>query len=141
MKYSKNGLALTESFEGVRLVAYRNKHDVWTIGYGRTAGVYDGMTCTQAQAEQWLIEDAAWAEGVVNKLVQRTVTQGEFDAMVDFTFNLGSGNFQHSTLLQLVDAGNFEAAAHEFQKWDKCGGVVVAGLLRRRLAEEAEFNS
>ena len=95
--------------------------------------------CTQEQAEQWLLEDSAWAESTVNKYVTVTVTQGEFDAMVDFTFNLGSGSFQHSTLLKLVDAGDFAGAANEFVKWDKVGGVEVAGLLRRRLAEQQMF--
>jgi lysozyme len=141
MVYSKSGLALTERFEGVKLVAYPDQHGTWTIAYGHTAGVYEGMTCTADQAEQWLIEDTAWAEATVNKYVTRQVTQGEFDAMVDFTFNLGTGSFQHSTLLQMVDQGNFAAAADEFARWDKCGGQVVAGLLRRRIAEEQEFNS
>jgi len=141
MTYSKSGLALTESFEGVRPTAYQDVKGVWTIGYGHTLNVQPGDTCTPEQAEAWLAEDIAWAVRVVNAFVQRTVTQGIFDALVDFTFNLGSGSLQHSTLLMLVNQGNFAAAADEFQKWDHAGGVVVAGLLRRRIAEEQEFQN
>src|SRR5258708_6178734 len=137
--YSSNGMHLTEQFEGDRLTAYQDSKGVWTIGYGHTRGVVPGMTCTQQQADRWLAEDIAWAESEVNKLVHVPLTQQQFDALVDFTFNCGSGNFDHSTLLKLVNAGDMEHAALEFEKWDRCGGKEVAGLLRRRKAEEAEF--
>lgn len=141
MQYSKSGLQLTEQFEGCRLAAYQDSTGRWTIGYGHTAGVCEGQTITQDEAEAYLAADVAWAVAFVNHVVRRTdLTQGEFDALVDFTFNLGSGNFSHSTLLALVNQGNFQAAHDEFQKWDRAGGQVVAGLLRRRLAEAAEFN-
>jgi lysozyme len=139
MEYSKQGVALTEQFEGCRLEAYQDIVGRWTCGYGHTSGVTQDTTCTQAQAEAWLQEDMSWAVGVVNALVTIQLSQGEFDALVDFTFNLGSGSLAHSTLLQLVDAGDFTAAALEFDKWDHAGGQVVAGLLRRRQAETAEF--
>lgn len=139
MKYSKTGLALTERFEGCKLVAYQDQVGVWTIGYGHTRGVHEGMTCTQAQAEQWLLEDIAAAEQNVNTHVKVPLTQAEFDALVDFDFNCGSGNLDSSTLLKLVNEGDPEDAAKEFEKWDHAGGKVVAGLLRRRQAEEAEF--
>jgi len=139
MEYSQAGLRLTESFEGDRLTAYQDQVGVWTIGYGHTAGVCEGMTCTQEQAEAWLQQDIAWAVSVVNKYITVPVTQGEFDAMVDFTFNLGAGRFAHSRLLQLVNAGDLTGAANEFEKWDYAGGHVVAGLLRRRQAEKDLF--
>ena len=141
MNYSKSGLQLTERFEGCKYVAYQDQRGIWTLGYGHTFGVVEGMACTQEQAEAWLIADTAWAVSVVNKYVAITVTQGEFDAMTDFVFNVGAGNFEHSALLRLVDAGQFAQAAEEFEKWDHCGGQVVAGLLRRRLAEAQEFKS
>lgn len=141
MKYSQKGEALTENFEGCRLIAYQDQVGRWTIGYGHTLGVKQGDSCTPAQAEAMLAADMAWAETFVNHIVTHILTQGEFDALVDFTFNLGSGNFQSSTLLKLVDEGQFELAAKEFEKWDLAGGKVVAGLLRRRQAEEAEFQS
>lgn len=140
-KYSESGLHLTEQFEGCKLAAYQDVKGIWTIGYGHTRGVYPGLTCTQQQAEQWLAEDIAWAESEVKRLVHVPLTQREFDACVDFTFNCGAGNFDHSTLLQLLNKGDMVDAANEFEKWDKCGGKVVAGLLRRRLAEKQEFQT
>ncbi len=133
------GLALTQRFEGCRYVAYQDSVGVWTIGYGHTRGVHEGMTCTQAQALAWLVEDVASAEAEVNRVVTVPLTQHEFDALVDFVFNLGDGSFEHSTMLRLLNAGDHANAVNEFRKWDKAGGVEVAGLLRRRLAEAAEF--
>jgi len=141
VNYSKQGLQLTEQSEGVRLGAYQDQAGRWTIGYGHTAGVKPGDTCTQGEAEAMLEADIAWAVSVVNHYVNTPLTQGQFDALVDFTFNLGSGSLQHSTLLALVNARRFEAAAEEFERWSHAGGNVVAGLLRRRQAEEAEFKS
>jgi lysozyme len=140
MTYSRKGIQLTESFEGLSLESYQDLGGIWTIGYGHTgSGVGPGMACTQAQAEQWLEQDYAWAEGEVNAMVGIQPTQGEFDALTDFTFNCGRWNFDHSTLLRLVNEGDLPDAARQFERWDKVGGKVVAGLLRRRLAEEAEF--
>lgn len=139
MQYSKAGLALTERFEGCRLVAYQDQVGVWTIGYGHTRGVYPGMTCTQEQADQWAQEDSCNCEQDTNTHVTAPLTQGEFDALVDFCFNLGGTSLNGSTLLKLLNAGNYAAAANEFVKWDHAGGKVVAGLLRRRLAEKQEF--
>ena len=139
MDYSKKGIALTEDMEGCKLVAYPDSVGVWTIGYGHTRGVHAGMTCTQAQAEAWLIEDIALAVNFVNTHVKVKFTQGEFDALVDFAFNLGIGAEDHSTLLALVNQGKFDEAALQFPRWDKAGGHELAGLLRRRLAEQALF--
>jgi lysozyme len=100
-----------------------------------------GMTCTQEQAEQWLQEDVQSAADAVNRLVTVELTQQEFDALVDFTFNLGAGNLQRSTLLRLLNSGDYTGAAAEFQKWDKAGGQVLAGLLRRRQAEADMFDA
>lgn len=141
MIYSKSGVQLTERFEGVRLAAYQDSVGVWTIGYGHTWLVSPGMTCTTEQAEAWLISDTLIAQSDVNEYVHVTLTQGEFDALVDFAFNVGRGNLNNSTLLRDLNAGNIPAAADQFTKWDHAGGVVVAGLLRRRLAEQQEFNS
>ena len=141
MNYSKTGLALTEQFEGLRLTAYQDQVGRYTIGYGHTAGVQQGDTCTQAQAEAWLASDVSWAVQTVNLYVTIALTQGEFDALVDFVFNLGAGSFEHSRLLTLVNQRAFATAAADFEKWDMAGGQVVAGLLRRRIAEEAEFKS
>ncbi len=140
LQYSGSGLAVTESFEGLRLVAYQDVRGVWTIGFGHTAGVYAGMTCTPAQAAAWLEQDIQWAASVVRNVVAVPLTQGEFDALTDFVFNVGSGNFQASTMLKDLNAGDIAGAADQFHVWDLAGGQVVAGLLRRRIAEQDEFD-
>jgi lysozyme len=139
--YSGKGLALTEQFEGCRLTAYQDQVGVWTIGYGHTGPeVCAGMTVTLEQAEALLAKDINSAGTFVNKMVQVPLTQEEFDALVDFVFNLGAGTFARSTLLRLLNAGQFASAAAQFAVWDRAGGAVVAGLLRRRQAETALFN-
>lgn len=137
--FAYTGQHLTETFEGCRLSAYQDIRGIWTIGYGHTAGVRQGDTCTQDQAETWLLQDIQWAAHVVNSTVLPPLTQGEFDALVDFVYNVGSGNFANSTMLRLLNAGEYAAAADEFEKWDLSAGKVSAGLLRRRQAEEAVF--
>lgn len=139
MTYSKQGQALTERFESCRLKSYQDVKGVWTIGWGHTRGVYKGMTCTQAQADQWLADDTAASQSNVNRHLTVPVTQAEFDALVDFDFNLGDKNVNTSHLLAYVNAGKLAKAAAEFAKWDHADGKEVAGLLRRRLAEKAEF--
>ena len=141
MEYSQNGLRLTEQFESCRLVAYLDSKGIPTIGWGHTFGVFPGLTCDQAQADAWLLEDVQSAVGSVNRLVIAPLTQNEFDAVVDFVFNCGSGNFAGSTMLRLLNAGDYPGAANEFQLWDHASGQVVAGLLRRREAEKTEFNA
>ena len=142
-KYSKDGLHLTEGFEGVRLTAYPDPAtggDPWTIGYGHTGPeVHSGMTITQEQAENYLMQDVAKAASDVNAKVTVEITQNEFDALVDFAFNCGCGNLNNSTLLKKLNAGDYEGAAHEFEKWDMAAGHHMAGLLRRRQAEELLF--
>lgn len=141
--YSKAGQCLTERFEQCRLMAYHGAADapnVWTIGWGHTFNVVEGMTCSQVEADQWLTEDEASAITDVKTHVTVPITQGEFDALVDFAINVGRGNLNNSTLLKDLNAGDLAAAAKQFELWDHADGKVVAGLLRRRLAEEAEFN-
>jgi len=143
MEYSKEGLHLTEQFEGVRLTAYPDPGtggDPWTIGYGHTgADIHAGLTITQAQAEEYLRQDVQKAAANVNTHVKVEITQDEFDALVDFAFNCGCGNLDTSTLLKKLNAGDHEGAAQEFLKWDMAGGHHMAGLLRRRQAEAALF--
>ena len=145
MEYSKNGLHLTESFEGVRLSAYPDPAsggDPWTIGYGHTGSdVHSGLVITQEQAEELLMKDVQKAANDVKAKVTTDITQEEFDALVDFVFNCGAGNFNGSTLLKKINAGDMEGAAHEFEKWDMAAGKHMAGLLRRRHAEAQEFLS
>jgi lysozyme len=140
MIYSKDGLHLTQQFESCATKAYLDSRGVATIGWGHTAGVYIGMTCTQDEADAWLQQDIQWAAGVVNRNVHIELTQNEFDALVDFVFNLGSGNFINSTLLRKLNDGDIEGASEEFEHWDMAGGVHVAGLLKRRNAERVMFD-
>jgi lysozyme len=140
LTYSRNGLALTEQFEGCRLTSYQDQIGVWTIGYGHTgADVTPALTITQQQAEALLAKDVLAAARCVNTVVKLQLTQDEFDALVDFVFNLGPGAFVRSTLLADLNAGNFAKAAAQFECWDRAGGLVVAGLLRRRQAESDLF--
>ncbi|QNI31926.1 lysozyme [Alloacidobacterium dinghuense] len=138
--YSNDGLALTKQFEGCELTAYQDQVGVWTIGYGHTgAGVASGLTITQDQADALLLSDIAAAVTFVNQVVSVPLQQNHFDALVDFAFNLGRASLSGSTLLRLLNAGNFDGAAGQFPLWDHAGGKVVAGLLRRRQAEQTMF--
>lgn len=140
--YSSTGLALTRSFEGLRLAAYQDSAGVWTIGYGHTGpGVHSGQRITEPQAETLLRADLAVAIDCVRRAVKVALTQGQFDALVDFCFNAGSGNFLGSTLLRLVNADQMENAGREFGLWVHAGGRVIPGLVRRRVAEAALFAS
>ena len=109
---SPRGRALIEKFEGLRLTAYQDMVGVWTIGYGHTGpDVKAGLTITQQQAEQLLINDLARFNNGVNALVTVKINQNQFDALISFSYNLGLGSLQQSTLLRLLNAGNFQAAA------------------------------
>lgn len=142
MIYSKGGMTFTERFESCCLVAYPDIKGVWTIGWGHTGPeVKSGLVWSQTTADAQLMEDVRFAVATVNTVVRIPLNQHEFDALVDFTFNCGSEAFRSSTLLKLLNSGDMRGASNEFEKWDHAGGKVVAGLLRRRLAERDEFNS
>lgn len=139
MHISQQGLDLIKSFEGLRLSAYKCPADVWTIGYGTTAGVKPGQTITKERAEELLREDVKRFEDQVLRLVKVPLTQGQFDALVSFVYNLGAGNLSNSTLLRLLNEGDYAGAGAQFERWTKAGGKVLAGLVRRRAAERALF--
>ena len=133
------GLALIKQYEGCRLAAYRCAAGVWTIGYGHTAGVHSGMTITQAQADAYLQQDIAKFEGYVNNPAYVPITeqlnQNQFDALVSFAFNLGAGN-----LRKLCKGRTAAQIARAMPSYNKAAGKVLAGLTRRRKAEQALFN-
>ncbi len=140
LAYSSKGLALTEQFEGLRLTAYQDSVGVWTIGYGHTgADVHPGLTITQQQASALLLKDVASAAADVNRLVTVSLTQNQFDALVDFVFNAGGGNFASSTLLRNLNAGNYAGAAAQFPRWVHAGNQILPGLVARRKSEQALF--
>lgn len=126
---------IVKEFEGLRLEAYKCPADVWTIGYGHTRGVIPGDVITEKEAEIFLAEDLEDAESAVNEYVEVKLNQNQFDALVSFVYNLGAGNFKSSTLLRKLNAGDYLGAANEFKRWNKAGGKVLNGLVRRRAAE------
>lgn len=112
----------------------------WTCGYGHTGeDVKPGMVASMAQAIAWRTSDLAHAAAVVNAHVTVPINQNQFDALCDFVYNEGEGDFVTSTLLRMLNAGNYADAATQFDRWDIAGGVVIAGLERRRNAEKALF--
>lgn len=142
MKTSPKGIALIKSAEGLRLKAYPDPGTgglPWTIGYGSTSGVTRNMVITEAQAEQMLAADLVRFELIVERAVRVPVTQGQFDALVSFTYNVGEGNFTKSTLLRQLNAGDTAGAAEQFSRWVHAGGKVLPGLVKRRAAERALF--
>lgn len=140
MEYSNAGLAMSKAFEGLRLVAYQDGGGIWTVGYGHTGpDVHAGRKVTPLEAEVLLRVDMRAAVDCVNASIHVPLSQGQFDALVDFAFNVGRGNFQRSTLLAKVNAGDFTGAAGEFGKWINVNGQPARGLVRRRAAEAALF--
>ena len=126
-------------FEGCKLTAYRCPAGVWTIGVGHTRGVKQGQKITEAQAISLLKGDLLPCENYVNNLGV-CKTQGQFDALVDFCFNLGTGALGRSTLLKYIRQGKAEQyIREEFAKWVKSGGKTLAGLVKRRAWEADRY--
>ena len=140
MKLGERGTEILKYFEGCKLTAYQDSVGVWTIGYGHTKGVYNGMTITQEEAEQMLLTELEEYEGYIENMVTVPLTQNQFDALVVWIYNLGPTNFKNSTLLKELNAGNYTAAGQEITRWNKAGGKVLAGLVKRREAEAELFN-
>ena len=140
MQISENGLDLIRKFEGLRLAAYLCPSGVLTIGYGHTGSdVKRGQKIDEDRATELLMNDVKRFETSVNNLVKVEITQGMFDALVSFCFNLGAGSLHGSTLLRKLNAGDTAGAAEEFLKWDKANGKSLAGLTARREAERQLF--
>lgn len=143
MRISDAGIDLIKQSEGCRLTAYPDPATgghPWTIGYGHTGSdVHPGKVITQAEAYRLLVEDLDLFERGVKRLVTVELTQGQFDALVCFSFNVGLGALQQSTLLKMINAGDFDGAAKQFLRWDKAAGKVMAGLTKRRQAESELF--
>lgn len=143
MKISKQGIKLIKKFEGFKPYTYLCPANILTIGYGHTRGVRLGQTCTEEEAEQFLKEDLELAEAEVNKVAEKVdLTQGQFDSLVSFTFNIGAGNFQTSTLRRKVLNNPADPSIKaEFGKWVYVRGKVNQGLQRRRLEESRLYLS
>lgn len=154
MKPSNAALTLAKASEGLRLKAYPDPGTggaPWTVGYGSTLGVKEGDVITLDQAEARLDRDLLNAAAIVNKSVTVPLTQDQFDALVDFVFNVGPGkkgvkdgfvflkSGQPSTMLRKLNSGDYEGAAGEFQKWTLAAGRTLPGLVIRRAKERALF--
>lgn len=142
MKTSSNGIAVMHYFESCELTAYPDPGSKdgkpWTIGWGHTGPeVVKGLHWTQEQADAAFLKDLSRFESAVSSAVKVPLSQGQFDALVCFTYNLGAGNLKSSTLLRKLNVGEYEGAALEFRKWNKNDGKVLRGLIRRRAAEIA----
>ena len=149
-KLTRAGANLIQHFEGClekqkdgTFKAYRCPANVLTIGWGTTnegSNRFDSTTrWTAAQCHEAFLKDMQSFEVAVRRLVKVPLTPYQFDALVSFAYNCGEGNLQKSTLLKKVNAGDFDGAAKEFKKWNKGGGKVLPGLVRRRDSESLLF--
>jgi len=139
MNISQEGLSLIKKFEGCELEAYKCAAGVWTIGYGSTKGVKEGDTVSQEEADKLLLHEMEEYEGYINDMVNVDLEQNQFDAMVSWAFNLGPANLKASTLLKVLNAKDYEGVPAQIKRWNKAGGKVLQGLIRRREAESLLF--
>jgi lysozyme len=145
MQLSFNGLEAIKEHEGFKANAYKDVAGVWTIGYGTIKingkPVQEGMTCTVAEATEYMRQDLAWAQTAINKLVKVPLKQNQFDALVSFIYNIGENAFGKSTMLRLLNSGDYSGAAAQFDRWNRAGGKVVKGLVARRKVERSLFEA
>jgi lysozyme len=146
VQISENGLALIRRFEGCSLVAYLCPAGKWTVGYGWTQPVggrpvQRGMKISQAQAERLLRCGVVQYEQAVSRVVRVPLTQNQFDALVSLAYNIGPLAFSTSTLVRMLNAGNYTGAADQFLRWNKSGKKILPGLVARRGAERELFLS
>jgi lysozyme len=140
MKTNEKGLEIIKYFEGFSPIAYLCPAGYSTIGYGhliKQNEVFESITL--AKAEELLIKDLRKAENSVKKLIYQPLNENQFSALVSFTFNLGSGSLQRSTLRQKINRGEFEDLKDEFKRWIIAGGIKLRGLYERRKAEAELF--
>ena len=140
MKASQKLIDHIKRSEACALESYKDSAGVWTIGYGHTAGVKRGDRCTRYQAEQWMQQDLTRFENEANN-VKRIATQGQYDAVLDFIYNCGAGNFNKSTLRKYIESGRktYEIQ-REFLRWVNSGGKFQGGLYTRRIWEANRWN-
>ncbi len=167
MKFTKEGFALITRFEGCELKAYpdpysplgkatiaqklslRDYHRLpewkaldgapWTIGFGSTHGVSEGMVITQLEANRRLLDDIAATESGIKRFIKTPLSDNQYSACVVLAFNIGVTAFKGSTLLSLINEGKLSEVPKEFPKWRLAGGKVSKGLINRRFAEQALF--
>lgn len=142
MNISDQGISLIKASEELRLEAYPDPGtggEPWTIGWGHTGvGIEPGMIISESAAEGYLKNDLETVEKCIANCVSVNLTQGQYDALCSFVFNLGCIALRNSTLLRKLNAGNDVGASEEFGKWNHSNGRVLAGLTERR-SKEAEM--
>lgn len=145
MSAKAKALELIRAFEGCRLTAYPDPAtgaDPWTCGWGSTGpDIHRGTHWTQDQADNRLLVDVARLERAILALVHVPLTDGQLGALICFAYNCGLANLAKSTLLKLLNAGDYAAASEQFARWNKAAGQVMRGLTRRRAAEKAVFDA
>ena len=145
MKISQAGINLIKQYEGYKNVPYRCPAGLFTVGYGHVLGDghtlsdADNRTFTDEELENFLRADIGRFEHGVSTYCTVLLTQGQFDALVCFAYNLGLGTLQRSTLRTKLNASDYDGASQEFLKYTKAGGVVLKGLVARRQAEYQLF--
>lgn len=139
MMISNNGIEFIKQFESLRFKAYLCPAGKWTIGYGHTCNVKEGDVINSDTAEKLLRADLVGFEKDVNRLIKVNVTQNQFDALISLVFNIGTRAFSTSTLLRLLNQGEYTAAANQFTRWKTSNGKELLGLVRRRRAEMELF--
>lgn len=135
MGISEEGKNLIKKFEGCELEAYKCAAGVWTIGYGHIKTAVEGMKIDQATANELFDEEMGEYETYVNTAVTVPLSQNQFDALVSWVFNLGNGNLNASTMLKVINSGDHAGVPAQIKRWNKAGGKVLEGLIRRREAE------
>ena len=139
MNISNEGISLIKKFEGCELEAYQDAVGVWTIGYGHTKNVKEGMTVSKEQADNMLLNELDEYCEHVEKAVTVDLKQCEFDALVSWTYNLGPTNLNNSTMLKVLNNKEYDDVPAQIKRWNKAGGKVLQGLIRRREAEALLF--
>lgn len=139
-----DAIPLIEEFEGFRTHAYQDSVGVWTIGFGSTRHP-DGRSIsptdvvTREEAEHMMLFDLQHFADSLDSMVHVPLSEHEYAALLSFVYNLGPGALKSSTLLKKLNRGDHQGAANEILRWNKAGGHVLAGLVRRRVAEKQEF--
>tara|TARA_R100000234_G_C4966553_1_gene164174 strand:- start:145 stop:582 length:438 start_codon:yes stop_codon:yes gene_type:complete len=139
MNISKEGLSLIKKFEGCELEAYLCPAGVWTIGYGHTKDVKEGDKINKDEADYLLQEEMIEYESYINDFVEVPLEQNQFDALCSWVYNLGPTNLKNSTMLRVLNEEKYADVPQEIKRWNKAGGEVLDGLIKRREAEAKMF--
>lgn len=135
----EKAIDLIKKYEGFSARPYKCPAGVLTIGYGRTINVKPYDITTEEAETIWLDKYVKTIADQILAIVKVKLSNNQICALIDFVYNLGIGNFKSSTLLRKINQGDFSAAANEFLKWNKAGGIVLKGLENRRIAERMLF--